>query len=230
VTKRIAELLPEAVKVQMAEYAEETEAFVKKDPYSTPPTPAKAILDGLNAILANPEFATADMAEPWRQKAKGEKNIPKKVLNPHQTRALEKIKSGKASKKEIAHFNRQVMNRNSSRRGLFGPYRAPEEGTLMPKRQYGGKDSAVSRLPPQTAVPIIGRSMSDSWCWSAVEIRNEVWVGTNNGLTVMNIRTGKERIYTSEHGLLDNRIARLFFDGKSIWACSRWGITIIPVR
>ncbi|MDK1032388.1 MAG: hypothetical protein QGD94_10305, partial [Planctomycetia bacterium] len=199
VTKRMGELLPEGVKSQMEKYAKETEAFVKKDPYSTPPAPAKAILDALNAIVANAKFATAEMAEPWRQKAKGEKNLPKKVLNRYQTKTLKKIKSGKASKIEIAHFNRQVMNRNSTNRGLFGPYRSPEEGTLMPRRQYGGKDVSTSKLPSESEVPILGRTMSDSWCWSAVEIGNEVWVGTNNGLTVMNIRTEKARIYTSKN-------------------------------
>ncbi|MDK1032682.1 MAG: hypothetical protein QGD94_11795, partial [Planctomycetia bacterium] len=237
---RMWELLPAEAKSGIEKYvAAETES--RKDPRYDPAPPSASVLKALNKVMMTPQFMTEGMVEPFRAMKKGEKKLPPRVLSRRQTEKLKKLKAGKLDKLQVAHLKRNILRISMGK--MLAPYREPSTPTPLPRRMYNtpkkgvmlyeyfvNPDGTENKPFTDDGIPILGETMADSACWDLVLVGENLWVATNEGLTVMNTRTGKSKVYTVKNGLMHKRVFRVFYDGKNIWACTRGGINIIPAR
>jgi hypothetical protein len=237
---RMWEMLPAEAKSEIEKYvAVETES--RKDPGYDHALPNGSILKAMNTVMTTSGFMTEGMVEPLRARNKGEKNLPATVLSRRQTEKLKRLKGGELDKMQVAHFNRNILRIYMGKQ--LAPYREPSTSTPLPRRMYNtptkgvtlyeyfvNPDGTENKPYTDDGIPILGETMADSACWNVVLVGNNLWVATNEGLTVMNTRTGKSQVYTDKNGLMHKRVFRVFYDGKNIWACTRGGINIIPAK
>ncbi|MDK1032621.1 MAG: hypothetical protein QGD94_11480, partial [Planctomycetia bacterium] len=79
-------------------------------------------------------------------------------------------------------------------------------------------------------VATLGKVLSHNFCWGVVSVGQKLWIATENGLNVLDKKTGRVKVYTKNDGLLDDRVFGVYLDGRSIWATTKGGITILPAK
>jgi ligand-binding sensor domain-containing protein len=75
------------------------------------------------------------------------------------------------------------------------------------------------------------QSLPDEGVTAFAEDRfGRMWIGTDNGLTCLNQKTGKFRVFTTKQGLPHNDISAVLMVGDTLWLSTSRGVAYMDVR
>ena len=75
------------------------------------------------------------------------------------------------------------------------------------------------------------QSLPDEGVTAFAEDRfGRMWIGTDNGLTCLNQKTGKFRVFTTKQGLPHNDISAVLLIGDTLWLSTSGGVASMDVR